>query len=69
MRAARQRVSGRFAATYRTMSRAADERYACEKCGAELIYTKACPCNDARSHSEICCGEQMRRVETREGED
>ena len=28
------------------MSRPEGERYACEKCGAELVYVKACNCND-----------------------
>ena len=45
------------------MPRKTDERYDCDKCGAELVYTKPCPCNEGMHHAEICCGEQMRRVE------
>lgn len=45
------------------MSRAKGDRYACERCGAELIYTKACPCGDKMRHEEICCGIQMKKVD------
>jgi hypothetical protein len=47
------------------MARDAGDRYACEKCGALLVYEKACPCSqsDPRSHSEICCGQQMKAVD------
>jgi hypothetical protein len=38
------------------------ERYVCEKCGAQLVYEKACPCPEGMKHSEICCGEQMKQV-------
>jgi hypothetical protein len=39
------------------------EKYACDKCGAELVYTKRCPCGDDMPHSEICCGVQMKRID------
>lgn len=45
------------------MARQVGERYVCEKCGAQLVYEKACPCADGGNHSEICCGEQMKRVQ------
>ena len=44
------------------MAREVGERYACEKCGAQLVYEKPCPCPDSSPHSEICCGKQMKRV-------
>ena len=44
------------------MPRKVGERYACEKCGAQLVYEKACPCPEGMPHSEICCGEQMKKV-------
>jgi hypothetical protein len=42
------------------MSRNVGDRYVCEKCGAALVYEKACPCPEGMKHSEICCGEQMK---------
>jgi hypothetical protein len=45
------------------MARNVGDRYACEKCGAQLVYEKACPCPGTAKHSEICCGEQMTLVE------
>jgi hypothetical protein len=45
-----------------TMPRRVGDRYLCEKCGAQLVYEKACPCPPAMPHSEICCGEQMKLV-------
>jgi hypothetical protein len=45
------------------MARQVGARYVCEKCGAELVYEKACPCPEAHAaHSEICCGQQMNAV-------
>ncbi len=44
------------------MSRQAGDRMKCEKCGAELVYEKPCPCPPEIEHSEICCGQQMARV-------
>jgi hypothetical protein len=44
------------------MSRAVGDRYLCEKCGAQLVYEKPCPCPEGMPHSEICCGTQMKRV-------
>ena len=44
------------------MPRKVGERYVCEKCGAQLVYEKACPCPEGMKHSEICCGEQMKQV-------
>lgn len=45
------------------MPRQTGERYACEQCGAQLVYEKPCPCSAAMVHSEICCGKQMKRVD------
>lgn len=45
------------------MSREAGERYKCEKCGCVLVYEIPCPCGDQMQHSEICCGEQMKKVD------
>ena len=44
------------------MKREVGDRYACEKCGAQLVYEKPCPCPESMPHSEICCGEQMKLV-------
>jgi hypothetical protein len=44
------------------MPRKAGDRYACEKCGAELVYEKPCPCPPTMPHVEICCGQQMKLV-------
>ncbi|MCR4295611.1 MAG: hypothetical protein NUW21_08760 [Elusimicrobia bacterium] len=42
------------------MPRKIGDRYVCEKCGAALVYEKACPCPASMPHSEICCGTQMK---------
>lgn len=42
------------------MSRSAGDRYTCEKCGAVVLYEKACPCKEEKFHSEVCCGQQMK---------
>jgi hypothetical protein len=44
------------------MARKVGERYVCEKCGAVLVYEKACDCPEGgtHAHSEICCGQQMK---------
>jgi hypothetical protein len=42
------------------MPRNAGDRYVCQKCGAVLVYEKACPCTKGQAHSEICCGQQMK---------
>jgi hypothetical protein len=42
------------------MARSVGDRYVCEKCGAALVYEKACPCPEGGMHSEICCGQQMK---------
>jgi hypothetical protein len=44
------------------MARNVGDRYVCDKCGAVLVYEKACPCPDTMPHSEICCGQQMRKI-------
>ncbi len=44
------------------MARNVGDRFACEKCGAVLVYEKACPCPEKDTHHEICCGEQMKAV-------
>jgi hypothetical protein len=43
------------------MARNVGDRYVCEKCGAQIVYEKACPCTEG-NHSEICCGQQMKPV-------
>jgi hypothetical protein len=45
------------------MARQVGDRYVCEKCGAQLVYEKPCPCPESMPHSEICCGKQMKRVQ------
>lgn len=50
------------------MARQIGERYACEKCGAQLVYEKPCPCADGKPHAEICCGEQMKRLPEQAGQ-
>jgi len=44
------------------MPRTIGERYRCEKCNAELGYEKPCPFPANVPHSEICCGQQMKKV-------
>ncbi len=45
------------------MQRKIGDRYACEQCGAQLVYEKPCPCSGEKSSpSEICCGKQMTLV-------
>lgn len=44
------------------MGREAGERYHCAKCGAVLVYEKACPCPPEMRHQEICCDQDMVRV-------
>jgi hypothetical protein len=51
------------------MPRDTGDRYACESCGSELVYTKPCPCPETADHREICCGTQMRPVEPEADED
>lgn len=46
------------------MARNVGDRYICEKCGAALVYEKACPCPEGQTHSETCCGQQMKAVST-----
>ena len=46
------------------MARNVGDRYVCEKCGAVLVYEKACPCPPGDPHSEICCGQQMKKGES-----
>lgn len=46
------------------MSRKVGEKYQCESCGAQLLYQKPCPCQDGMVHQEICCGEQMTKLES-----
>lgn len=39
------------------------ERLVCDSCGAEIMFTKACPCPDeAQAHSDRCCGKAMRSI-------
>jgi hypothetical protein len=50
----------RFRELEMAMARNVGDRYVCEKCGAALVYEKACPCPEGDPHSEICCGQQMK---------
>lgn len=45
------------------MAREIGDRFTCEKCGAQLVYEKPCPCPPHMRHEEICCGQQMSRVD------
>jgi hypothetical protein len=47
------------------MARNVGDRYICEKCGAVLVYEKACTCPESSSHphAEICCGKQMKAAD------
>lgn len=40
------------------------ERLRCDSCGAEIVFVVECPCPEKvpRSHSDICCGKEMRIV-------
>jgi hypothetical protein len=50
------------------MHREAGDRQVCEKCGAQLVYEKPCPCSSDMEHREICCGTQMKKIDTRSAE-
>jgi hypothetical protein len=43
------------------MARKVGDRFVCEKCGAVLVYEKACPC-EGGAHAETCCGAPMKAV-------
>jgi hypothetical protein len=45
------------------MPRAEGDRFRCEQCSATLVYETPCPCPEDMPHSEICCGQQMEKVE------
>lgn len=50
------------------MARQTGDRYTCKKCGATLVYEKPCPCPPQTGHGEhreICCGEQMAKVDAK----
>ncbi len=40
------------------------EKLRCDDCGAEIVFTKACPCpeREPKAHSDLCCGKEMRSV-------
>lgn len=40
------------------------ERLRCDECGAEIVFAKACNCQEgeAESHSDVCCGKEMRNL-------
>jgi hypothetical protein len=44
------------------MSRETGDHYRCEKCGAQLVYEKPCHCPAEMPHTEVCCGQQMKKV-------
>jgi hypothetical protein len=46
------------------MAHPVGERLHCDSCGAEVVFEKACPCPEAepKTHSDVCCGSEMRRV-------
>ena len=45
------------------MPRDIGDRYECGKCGAALVYEKACPCcTPASDHTEMCCGQTMAKA-------
>jgi hypothetical protein len=46
------------------MAHPTGERLRCDECGAEIVFTKGCPCpeTDPRKHLDVCCGKDMRIV-------
>ncbi len=46
------------------MPYAVGQRLRCDSCGAEIVFTRACPCPDTETmhHRDICCGKDMRLV-------
>lgn len=40
------------------------ERLRCDECGADIVFTKACPCpgREPKMHSDVCCGKEMRSL-------
>lgn len=39
------------------------ERLVCDTCGAEVMFTKPCPCPEKEGHhSDVCCGKEMRSI-------
>ena len=47
------------------MPHPAGERLRCDECGAEITFTKPCPCpeREPKKHADVCCGKEMRRVD------
>lgn len=46
------------------MPHPAGERLRCESCGAEIVFAKPCPCpeGEKKTHSDICCGQEMKSL-------
>jgi hypothetical protein len=40
------------------------ETLRCDDCGAEVVYIKACNCpkSEQKTHSDTCCGKEMRSL-------
>jgi hypothetical protein len=43
------------------MAHPTGERLRCDKCGAEIVFVKECPCpeTEPKNHSDVCCGKEM----------
>lgn len=46
------------------MPYATGERFACDECGAEIVFTKPCNCPEKtpKAHSNLCCEKEMRSL-------
>jgi hypothetical protein len=46
------------------MSHPAGEMLRCDECGAEIVFTKPCPCpeHEPKAHFDVCCGKEMRSL-------
>ena len=46
------------------MSYLLGEKFRCDSCGAEIIFTKPCSCEKkvSNSHSNHCCNKEMRSL-------
>lgn len=53
------------------MPYAVGQRLRCDQCGAEIVFTRPCPCpdTDTMHHQDICCGKNMRLLGPEEVDD
>lgn len=52
------------------MAHPVGERFRCDDCGAEIMFTAACDCpaEEPSRHAHVCCGQEMRSLGVAPGE-